>query len=53
MKNNITQEKNIHFTVLLNEVENLCSNIQKGEFLDCTFGGGGYSLQLLKKQTPK
>ena len=53
MKKNITLEKNIHFPVLLNEVENLCSNIQKGEFLDCTFGGGGYSLQLLKKTNSK
>ena len=49
MKKNITLEKNIHFPVLLNEVENLCSNIQKGEFLDCTFGGGGYSIHLLNK----
>ena len=49
MKKNITLEKNIHFPVLLTEVENLCSNIQKGDFLDCTFGGGGYSLNLLKK----
>ena len=49
MKKNITLEKNIHFPVLLTEVENLCSNIQKGDFLDCTFGGGGYSLHLLKK----
>ena len=53
MKKNITLGKNIHFPVLLNEVENLCSNIQKGEFLDCTFGGGGYSLQLLKKTNSK
>ena len=53
MKKNITLEKNVHFPVLLNEVENLCSNIQKGELLDCTFGGGGYSLHLLKKTNSK
>ena len=53
MKKNITPEKNIHFPVLLNEVENLCSNIQKGEFLDCTFGGGGYSIHLLNKTNSK
>ena len=53
MKKNITLEKNIHFPVLLYEIENLCSNIQRGEFLDCTFGGGGYTLHLLKKTNSK
>ena len=53
MKKNIIPENIIHFPVLLNEVENLCSNIQNGEFLDCTFGGGGYSKQLLQKTRSK
>ena len=53
MKKNIIPENITHFPVLLNEVENLCSNIQKGEFLDCTFGGGGFSKQLLQKTGAK
>ena len=45
--------KKYPLSVLLYEIENLCSNIQRGEFLDCTFGGGGYTLHLLKKTNSK
>tara|TARA_B110001452_G_C15225978_1_gene424901 strand:+ start:1175 stop:2188 length:1014 start_codon:yes stop_codon:yes gene_type:complete len=37
-----------HFPVLLNEIVKLCQTKQGGNFLDCTFGGGGYSKEILK-----
>ncbi|MDC1130368.1 16S rRNA (cytosine(1402)-N(4))-methyltransferase RsmH [Pelagibacteraceae bacterium] len=37
-----------HFPVMLNEVINICSPSKGGEYIDCTFGGGGYSKELLK-----
>ena len=37
-----------HFPVMLNEVIKISSPSQGGKFIDCTFGGGGYSKQLLK-----
>ena len=37
-----------HFPVMLNEVINICSPSKGGNFIDCTFGGGGYSKELLK-----
>ncbi len=37
-----------HFPVMLNEVIKICSPEKGGNFVDCTFGGGGYSLELLK-----
>ena len=37
-----------HFPVMLNEVIKISSASQGGKFIDCTFGGGGYSKQLLK-----
>ena len=37
-----------HFPVMLNEVIKICSPEKGGSFLDCTFGGGGYSEELLK-----
>ena len=36
-----------HVPVMLDEVINICSSFN-GVFLDCTFGGGGYSKALLK-----
>ena len=48
MKNFINQTGISHFPVLLNEVIEICG-FQKGkDFLDCTFGGGGYSESILK-----
>ena len=48
MKNFINQTEISHFPVLLNEVIEICG-FQKGkDFLDCTFGGGGYSESILK-----
>ncbi len=37
-----------HFPVMLNEVIKICSPEKGGSFIDCTFGGGGYSKELLK-----
>ena len=37
-----------HFPVMLNEVIKLSSISAGGRFIDCTFGGGGYSKEILK-----
>ena len=37
-----------HFPVMLNEIINILSPTKGGIFVDCTFGGGGYSKALLK-----
>ena len=37
-----------HFPVMLNEIIKITSPSQGGNFVDCTFGGGGYSRKLLK-----
>jgi 16S rRNA (cytosine1402-N4)-methyltransferase len=37
-----------HFPVMLNEVIKVSSPSKGGIYVDCTFGGGGYSEQLLK-----
>ncbi len=37
-----------HFPVMLNEVIKLSSASKGGFFVDCTFGGGGYSKAILK-----
>jgi 16S rRNA (cytosine1402-N4)-methyltransferase len=37
-----------HFPVMLDEVIKICSPEKGGIFVDCTFGGGGYSKEILK-----
>ena len=37
-----------HFPVMLNEVLKLSSLSSSRKFIDCTFGGGGYSREILK-----
>jgi len=37
-----------HFPVMLNEVIKISSPSKGGKYIDCTFGGGGYSKKLLK-----
>ena len=37
-----------HFPVMLNEVLKVCAPKIGGSYVDCTFGGGGYSIELLK-----
>ena len=37
-----------HFPVMLEEVVKICSPQKGGYFIDCTFGGGGYSKKILQ-----
>jgi len=37
-----------HFPVMLDEVIKICSPDKGGVYIDCTFGGGGYSKKLLR-----
>ena len=38
----------LHFPVMLDDVVKICSPSKGGVYIDCTFGGGGYSKRLLK-----
>ena len=42
-----------HFPVMLNEIIKISSPTNGGVFIDCTFGGGGYSSALLKYSKTK
>jgi 16S rRNA (cytosine1402-N4)-methyltransferase len=48
MKNHTSSLEFSHFPVMLNEVIKISSPSKGGIYVDCTFGGGGYSKQLLK-----
>ena len=49
MKNTTTSLEKKHFPVMLDEVIQTCLPISKDHLIvDCTFGGGGYSKELLK-----
>ena len=37
-----------HYPVLLNEILSIISPQNGGTFIDCTFGQGGYSKEILK-----
>ena len=37
-----------HFPVMLDEIIKICSPDKGGVYIDCTFGGGGYSKKLLQ-----
>jgi len=41
-------EKTKHYPVMLNQVLSIISPQHGGTFIDCTFGGGGYSKEILK-----
>ena len=43
-----TSLESSHFPVMLNEVIKICSPEKGGNFVDCTFGGGGFSKEILK-----
>ena len=46
--NKITSSLEVsHFPVMLDEVIKICSPKEGGNFIDCTFGGGGYSKKIL------
>jgi len=47
MNNSNLSPEYSHFPVMLNEVIKICSPEEGGNFLDCTFGGGGYSKAIL------
>ena len=42
-----------HFPVMLNEVIKSCKPYKKGLVVDCTFGAGGYSEEILKSSELK
>ena len=48
MNNQITSLEFSHFPVMLNEVLKITSPSSNKKFIDCTFGGGGYSKEILK-----
>ena len=48
MNNYISSLEFSHFPVMMNEVIKISSPSKGGTYIDCTFGGGGYSKQLLK-----
>ena len=49
MKKNISLQEKVHFPVMLDEVIQKCLPSNKNQLLiDCTFGGGGYTKELLK-----
>ena len=37
-----------HFPVMLDQVIKICTPDRGGLYIDCTFGGGGYSQKLLQ-----
>ena len=48
MKNLTTSLEFSHFPVMLSEIIEISSPSKGGFFVDCTFGGGGYTKELLK-----
>ena len=48
MNNQTSSLEFSHFPVMMNEVLKLSSPLNKKKFIDCTFGGGGYSKEILK-----
>ena len=51
--NAIIKSEKKHFPVLLNELINIISPLYGGTFIDCTFGNGGYSKEILKHKSNK
>ena len=48
MNATMSLEKTTHYPVMLNQVLSIISPQHGGTFIDFTFGGGGYSLSILK-----
>ena len=46
-------EKQIHYPVMLDQILSIISPQHGGTFVDCTFGGGGYSKAILKYPNTK
>ncbi len=53
MSNHLTSLETSHFPVMLNEVLKISSLANGGKVIDCTFGGGGYSKEILKFSNTK
>ena len=48
MNATMSLQKTKHYPVMLNQVLSIISPQHGGSFIDCTFGGGGYSEAILK-----
>ena len=48
MNNHTSSLEFSHFPVMLNEVIKISTPSKGGTYIDCTFGGGGYSKEILK-----
>ena len=48
MNATMSLEKEKHYPVMLNQILSIISPQRGGTFIDCTFGGGGYSQEILK-----
>ena len=48
MNNQTSSLEFSHFPVMMNEILKISSPLNKKKFIDCTFGGGGYSKEILK-----
>ena len=51
MNNQTSSLEFSHIPVMLNEVLKISSPTNGGKFIDCTFGAGGYSKEILKFPT--
>ena len=47
MKDISSTKNSVHYPVMLEQVLEICSPQKGGLFIDCTFGGGGYSNAIL------
>ena len=48
MNATMSLEKTKHYPVMLDQILSIISPQHGGDFIDCTFGGGGYSQAILK-----
>ena len=48
MNATMSLEKSKHYPVMLNQILSIITPQHGGTFIDCTFGGGGYSQSILK-----
>ena len=53
MEATIVQDKTKHYPVLLKEIISIISPQYGGTFIDCTFGQGGYTREILKNKHNK
>ena len=53
MNATMSLEKTKHYPVMLNQILSITSPQLGGTFIDCTFGGGGYSKEILKFSNTK